>query len=121
MRGYQPHMSALDSIGFGGATSRPKVPLEQVTRGPDATPPGPGGSGDDARYATSDISPSPLTASCPCPNVRETVQVPRRFFNAFLLPWVMGGPPGRPGILAGSLLGQLGQGNKTCRRRFVLS
>lgn len=33
-------MSALDSIGFGGVTSRPKIPLEQVTRGrPDATPP----------------------------------------------------------------------------------
>lgn len=36
-------MSALDSIGAGGVTSRPKIPLEQVTRAPDATPPqGPG-------------------------------------------------------------------------------
>jgi hypothetical protein len=72
VRGYQPHMSALDSIGFGGATSHRKIPLEQVTRGPDVTPPGPGGSGEDARNATSDTFSSPLTASFPCPNVRET-------------------------------------------------
>ena len=65
MRGYQPHMSALDSIGFGGATSRRKIPLEQVTRGPDATPPRARGSGEDARNATSDTFSFPLIASFP--------------------------------------------------------
>lgn len=121
VRGHQPHMSALDSIGFGGATSRPKIPLEQVTRGrPDATPP-------RARCDREQVTQRherhvPIF----CDSVFLLAQTsgdlnnaPRTFPNAFS-PWGSGRAPQGELALAWTT-GRLGQGNETCRRRFVLS
>lgn len=64
-------MSALDSIGFGGATSRPKIRLETShQRGPDATPPGSGAIGGGDRDATSEHVPIfSDSLPSPCPDV----------------------------------------------------
>lgn len=82
-------MSALDSIGAGGVTSRPKIPLEQVTRAPDATPP-PRARGK-ARNATSDTFPSSLTASHALHRLRQAWTSPADVFQR-LLSWAVGGP-----------------------------